>query len=130
MINFLKKIPWWLYFAVAIAIFVWIQIASGASISRKLWDQVKNQIVADKAQIIDDLEKQNTIDEAEKGRLYQEIAKIQQQRAVAQADRDKLVVENKRLRDAFAKINIPSDPNALVDLLRKLGLKSAIIDKP
>jgi peptidoglycan hydrolase CwlO-like protein len=125
MLAFLKKIPLWAYIAILVAIlFLW-QSISGFAYSNKLWNMVKNQIVTDQTDIINELEKADAIAQKEKEDLYKQINKLQQQRADLQREKEDLRLEAKRLKDELDKIVIPADPSSLVDLLHRYGLPSA-----
>ncbi len=125
MIAFLKKIPWWIWVALFVAIlFLW-QSISGFAYSNKLWNMVKDEIVSREKEIIEDLERQNAIDEKEKEDLYRQVNNLKNQRAELQKEKDRLLVRNEELTHALQNVSVPSDPNALLELLHQLGLKSA-----
>lgn len=135
MISFLKeflneswkvilKFPWWVWVGLIIVLlFLW-QSLSGWSYSNKLWNMVKNEIVTDEARIIEDLEKDNLANQKEKEGLYRQLNDLKQQRVALKQEKETLIAENERLNHALENIIIPSDPNTLVDLLHKLGLRS------
>lgn len=124
MIAWIKKWPWWAWIGLVIALlFLW-QSLSGWSYSNKLWKMVKNQIVTDQTNIIETLEKDNLANQKEKADLYRQLNDLKQQKVALKQEKETLVAENERLNHALENIIIPSDPNTLVDLLHKLGLRS------
>jgi flagellar biosynthesis/type III secretory pathway M-ring protein FliF/YscJ len=124
MFSFLKKIPFigWI-FIVLIILFAW-QYLSGWSYSNKLWNMVKNEIVADQKRIIEELERDNLANQKEKESLYRQIDKLKTQRAELARERDALTATIEELRHALENVIVPDNPDDLINLLRKLGLKS------
>jgi len=125
MLTLLKKIPFFGWVAIAVAIlFLW-QGLSGFAYSNKLWNMVKSEIVADKEAIIEELEKDNLANQREKEGLYQQINQLQKQRANLQQEKDRLTAKIQEIEHALQNNPPPSsDPDALIKLLHDLGLKS------
>jgi len=122
--SFIKKIPWFVWVGLIIAIlFLW-QNLSGYAYSNKLWNMVKDQIVADEKRIIEDLEKDNLANQKEKEGLYQALRESENKRHLVEQENARLKARDQELTDAIQNITVPTDPDALVDLLHKLGLKS------
>jgi len=125
MLAFLKKIPWWVYIGVFVGmLFLW-QAISGFSYSNKLWNMVRNQIVSDQTQIIEELEKDNLANQQEKAGLYSQINNLKQQRVDLQREKDVLSGRIQELQNALQSVSVPNNTVDLVDLLHKFGLKSA-----
>jgi hypothetical protein len=125
MIGFLKKLPWWFWVVIGVAIlFVW-QGLSGFSYSNKLWNMAKAEIVKDEVRIIEDLKKDNLTKQTERKSLLREIDDLKKQRVLLEQEKETLSARNQELENALQNVTIPGNTDDLVILLRKLGLRSA-----
>jgi peptidoglycan hydrolase CwlO-like protein len=130
MINLLKKLPLWVYVLVFVAILFFWQYASGWSYSNKLWNIMKAEIIADQQEIISELEKQNLINEKEKGVLYGQINDLKKQREALQQQKNTLLAKIEELNHAIENITVPASPDDLITLFHKYGFRSAVRRKP
>lgn len=124
MLKFLNRFPWWFWVAILIGILFYWQLVSGFTYSRKLWNIVKAEILADEHRIIEELEHENLRNQQEKESLYKQILNLKAERARLQKEKDLLSGRIQELENALQNVSVPSDPDALLDLLRKHGLRS------
>lgn len=125
LLNILKKFPWWFWVVILVAIFFFWQSLSGWAYSNKLWNMVKREIVSDQLQIIEELERQNAIDQKEKEDLYRQVNNLKIQRSSLQKEREALLKKVQEITNALQNVSVPNDPDDLVRLLHTLGLRSA-----
>ena len=124
MLNFVTK--YWKWIAVAVAAILLLSwVNSRAQLTGKLWGMLFQEIKDDREAIEKDLV-------GEINRLVDEKEGILKKLTILQADKDRLQKEKESLQNE--KINlqnkldtlvVPSQPNAIVDSLRELGLGSA-----
>jgi len=125
-----KKIPWWGWVGAAIAVlFLW-QSVSGWAATRKLYNMALDNLRHDQSRVIEVLEENEEIYEAEINRLTGELQKVKAAQSVAAEESGRLrrLVREKdaeidALKKEYANIVIPTDPNALADDFRKRGYK-------
>lgn len=126
MIEILKKFPWWVWVGGIIAIFVIWQAATGAALTRKLYNDVLDQLRTDQSQVVQTLEDNQKSYEAEITRLQDQITKLQKDKAALAQDAAKSKAELVRLtgkinelQDALSKIDISNDPDIVLRDLQK-----------
>ena len=125
MLALLKKIPWWGWLALAIAIlFLW-QSLSGWAATRKLYDMALDNLRADQVKIIETLQEALTEREKELQDLYAEVARVKQQQVQARAETERLKGRIRELQTQRENIVVPGDPDRLVDELCRMGFSSA-----
>lgn len=132
--TFLKKVPWWGWITIVIAILFLINYASSRILNRSLFNMALDQLREDKTTIVETLKK----DQAEKAKaitdLQNKVKDVQQKRASAEAESKRLArlvnekdTEIGRLKKERDAIVIPTDPNALADEFRKRGYKPRVV---
>ena len=131
ILSLLKKIPWWGWAALGVAILFSWQSFSGWAASRKLYDIALNQLREDRTQIIEEKEAyiKDCEDEisklaGEKEALRKEKLIIQRQASESAAEVARLEGNVHALERQLQSITIGDDPNKIVEDLRRLGLKS------
>jgi len=130
----IKKIPWWGWGAITISILLIINFASSRTLNRSLFNMALDQIREDKTAIVEGL-KQDQKEKAQAiSELKSQVKDIQQRRAAAEAESQRLVRlvneknnEIKKLKAERDAIVIPVDINALADEFRKRGYKPRVI---
>lgn len=125
MISILKKIPWWGWFALAIAILFFWQSLSGWAASRKLYDMALDNLRIDQSKIVETLEEIITERERELANIYEELERVKQQQVQARAETERLKGKIRELQAQRENILVPGDPDRLVDELRRFGIGSA-----
>lgn len=133
-LSIIKRVPWWAWVAIAVAIFFIVNQVSGNVYSRKLWNMVADQIREDQSRVVETLQENQKMYETEINRLQVELQTVKQQQAVARAETEKLrglvrekdgqILALKRERELIV---VPTDPNALLDEFRKRGYKPRIM---
>lgn len=133
-LGLLKKLPYWFWIAVVVAIILFWQSLSGWAMSRKLYNMALGQLREDKTQIVEELEKDNKEKEKAISDLQKKVLDVQRQRAAAEAESKRLVrlVDEKnaeilKLKKEREAIIVPTDPNALADEFRKRGYRPRVI---
>lgn len=124
MLSFMKKIPWWLWIGAFVAVFLIWQNLSGWAMSRKLYDMALDNLRQDQSKIVRILEETITEREREIAGLEVEIQDVKKQRAVAQAENERLKGKISELQSQRENIVVPSDPGGIVTELRGLGFGS------
>lgn len=106
-------------------IFVLVVIAQATGTNVKLWKIIKESITHEQQVIIETLEQANEELEKERTEIYAEIEKVRKERDLAKVKSKEWEEKYNALKVDFANIIIPSDPDAIVNELRALGLRSA-----
>ncbi len=125
MLTILKKIPWWGWLVLVLAIFFLWQSLSGWAVSRKLYDTALDQLRVDQTRVVRTLEEIVTQREKELADLYQEMERLKQQQALARAETERLKGKIRELQNQRDTIVVPGDPDRIVDELRRRGIGSA-----
>ena len=131
IVNFLKKVPWWGWLALAVTIlFLW-QSLSGWAMSRKLYDMVLDNLRNDQTRIIEEREAyiKDCEDEiskivGEKEVLKKEKLIILRQASESAAEVTRLEGNVNALERQLQNITVGDDPDRLIDDLRKRGLST------
>jgi septal ring factor EnvC (AmiA/AmiB activator) len=131
ILSLIKKIPWWGYVALGVAILFSWQFISGWAASRKLYDMALNQLREDRTQIIEEKEAyiKDCEDEisklaGEKEALRKEKLIIQRQASESAAEVARLEGNIHALERQLQSITIGDNPDYLLDDLRKRGLST------
>ena len=134
MLSILRKVPWWGWVGLALAIFFFANWVSGSVYSGKLWNMVADQIRVDQSRIIEVKEENEKIYEAEILRLQKEVDVIKTQKLAAQVETERLkglvrekdgeILALKKEREAIV---VSTDPRELVGELHRMGFGSARI---
>ncbi len=123
--SILKKVPWWGWLALALAIFFLWQSLSGWAMSRKFYGIALDQLRTDQSRVVKTLEEIVTQREKELADLYQEMERLKQQQALARAETERLKGKIRELQNQRDTIVVPGDPDRIVDELRRRGIGSA-----
>jgi len=130
----IKKIPWWGWIAIVIAILFLVNYISSRVLNRSLFNMALDQIREDKTAIVERLEKDQRENAKVIAELKNQVKDIQQRRTAAEAESKKLArlvdeknQEIKKLKKERDAIIIPADINALADEFRKRGYKPRVI---
>ena len=131
ILSLIKKIPWWGWAALGVAILFSWQSFSGWAASRKLYDMALNQLREDRTQIIEEKEAyiKDCEDEisklaGEKEALKKEKLIIQRQASESAAEIARLEGNVNALERQLQNITVGDDPDRLIDDLRKRGLST------
>jgi hypothetical protein len=125
MLNILKKMPWWAWVAgIVTVIFVW-QSVSGWAYTRKIYNIALDQLRGDQSAILQGKDEWINVCEQEIQNLQNKIEANQKQQATLRIENEKLKGRVRDLENAQENIVVPTDPDALIDNLRKHGLGSA-----
>ena len=89
LLSIFKKIPWWGWIAIVIAIFFLVNYISAKSMNRSLFNLALDQLREDKTAIVDRLKEDVEKGKEEKTQLKNQIATVQKQRDTAQAESQK-----------------------------------------
>ena len=130
----IKKIPWWGWIVVAIAILFLVNYISSRVLNRSLFNMALDQIREDKTAIVERLNKDKEQRDKVIVELQNQVKDIQQRRIAAEAESQRLArlvneknAEIKKLKKERDAIVIPVDINALADEFRKRGYKPRVI---
>lgn len=136
-LNLIKKIPWWAWIGIAVAIFFLVNYASSLALNRSLFNMALDQLREDKTAIVENLQR----DSEEKARaiaeLQGQVKDVQRKRIAAEVESQRLarLVNEKNTEIALLKkerdaIVVPTDPNALADEFRNRGYKPRVVFPP
>ena len=114
----------WILLAICV-LFIVVIIAQATGTNAKLWKMIKESIVADQQAIIDTLETDKKKLEDERLGLYADLDRIQKERDAAKLKSKQWEAKYNGLKADFANIVVPSNPDAIVNELHSIGLKSA-----
>jgi phage shock protein A len=125
MISILKKIPWWGWLALALAIlFLW-QSLSGWAASRKLYDMALDNLRQDQSRIVKTLSEIVTEREMELAGVYEQLEAVKQQQAQTRAETERLRGKIRELQARRDTIIVSDNPDTLVNDLRGFGIGTA-----
>lgn len=131
ILSLLKKVPWWGWAALGVAILFSWQSISGWAASRKLYNMALSQLREDKTRIVEEKEAyiKDCEDEisklaGEKETLRKEKLIIQHQASESTAEVARLEGNLHVLKRQLQSITIGDDPDRLIDDLRKRGLST------
>ncbi len=121
MWTIIKKIPWWGWVGIVLAIFIFWQSVTGAAFSGKMWKMVKDQIVTDQTDIIEAYKASAQNYSAEAAKLKEQLVQVQKDKAALAAQKaqsDAAIVKVKEERDALQRkldsIVVSSDPDTII----------------
>lgn len=133
MLSLIKKIPWWFWAGIFIFILLVWQGLSGWAMSRKLYNMALDNLRHDRSRVIEVLEENMATYEKEIFRITTELEANKKQQAVARAENERLKgLINEKDSQIWALWKErenwipPADPDALMDELRKRGLRPVL----
>ena len=127
----IKKIPLWGWIAIAIAILFLVNYISSRALNRSLFNMALDQLREDQSQIV-----QQKTEEAEAFKkqnldLKEEVKKVQKEKALERARAAESAAEVVRLKGRINALQVQidnivvsHDPDAVLDSLRKQGIRS------
>jgi len=130
-LSILKKVPLWGWVAIAIAILFLANYASSRALNRSLFNMALDQLREDQSQIV-----QQKTEEAEAFKkqnldLKEEVKKVQKEKALERARAAESAAEVVRLKGRINALQVQidniivsHDPDAVLDSLRKQGIRS------
>jgi peptidoglycan hydrolase CwlO-like protein len=130
-LSILKKIPFWGWVAIAISILFLVNYASSRALNRSLFNMALDQLRKDQSQIV--REKDEWIKTCEKQilDLRDDIEKVQKEKAIERARAAESAAEVVRLKGRINALQVQidnivvsHDPDAVLDSLRKQGIRS------
>ena len=125
MWEVIKKVKWWMWIGLIVAILLIWQYLSGWAYSRKLYNMALDNLRTDQSRIVKVLEENQQMYETEITKLNQDLQSIQKQKVQVQVENERLRGINNELQNRLENVTVPDDIDSLLDLLHKLGLKSA-----
>jgi len=125
MISILKKIPWWGWVALAVAIFFLWQSLSGWAASRHLYNMALDNLRTDQSRIVRILEETVIEREKELASVYEDLERNKQEQALSRAETERLKGKIRELQARRDTIIVSDDPDRLVDELRRFGIGTA-----
>ena len=131
MITFLKKIPWWVWIGAFVTVLLIWQNLSGWAMSRKLYTMALDNLRTDQTRVVETLQENQKMYEAEIANLQAEKERLQKEKATVQKQAVESAVEVTRLKGRIGELQtqlqniiVSDDPSKIVEDLRELGLKS------
>lgn len=132
--TFLKRVPWWGWIVIVIAILFLVNYASSRMLNRSLFNMALDQLREDKTAIVENLKKDSEKKAKAITELQIQVKEVQARRKAAEAESKRLagLVNEKdteifRLKAERDAIIIPTDPNALADEFRKRGYRPRVV---
>jgi hypothetical protein len=117
---------WWFWVAIAVVIFVIWQGVTGAALTSKMWNMVKDQIVTDQTRVVQIKEEQEKWYESEIAKRDVLIAQIRKDKATLAAGKVASEAEVARLKgrvseleDEIGKIIVGNDPDTVLKSLQR-----------
>lgn len=125
-LSFLKKFPWWFWVGIVVAIIIIWQIVTAGAMANKLYKMALDNLRADQGEALKQKDEWIKTCEDQIAKLAEEKAAVQKQKVAVQQEANRsaaevarLKGENNALRIALQNIVVPTDPDKLVDGLRK-----------
>ncbi len=122
--EFVGRVPWWGWMAGVVLVLFVVNLASGAIYSKKLWNMVRSEIVADEKRIIEEREKFIGQLLLEKQGYLNQIEGLKKEKGYVQKERDGYAADLRRIRNQRETIIVPTDPSLIMDEFHKRGYKS------
>ena len=133
LLSLAKKLPWWGWTLIALAILYLFNVASGSIYTRKMWNMIHDQIAAEDRVIQEELEKEvNRLDQREK-ELIQENTRIKKQLAAAQQEKQVLLGRLHEVETQLSAVpsNLPpsTDLDGLADHFKRRGYSPVVLPR-
>jgi peptidoglycan hydrolase CwlO-like protein len=131
MLALIRKIPWWAWAVLLIVIVLIWQNLTGWAAARQVYTQALDNLRTDQSRVVEALQENQKMYEAEIAKLQTELEKVQKQKQEIVVQRNRLLSENEvykgRIRELQAQrdsIVVPSDLAGIIDGFHKLGFGS------
>jgi peptidoglycan hydrolase CwlO-like protein len=131
MITFLKKIPWWVWIGAFVTVLLIWQNLSGWAMSRKLYTMALDNLRTDQTRVVETLQENQKMYEAEIANLQAEKERLQKEKATVQKQAVESAVEVSRLKGKIGELQtklesivVSDDPDLVLADLRRLGILS------
>src|SRR3990172_5673589 len=129
ILELIKKLPWWMWLAAAVAIFILWQSISGWAAGRKLYNMALDNLRHDQSRVVEVLEENNEMYLKELDRVTHELKQLKQQEAAVRAENQRLAGRIYELERDKVKTERIRNLEKEVDLgKREVELKDWIIE--
>ena len=129
--SILKKVPWWGWIAIAIAILFLVNYASSRALNRSLFNMALDQLREDQCQVIQRKDEWIKTCEDQILDLQKDVEKVQKEKAIERARAAESAAEVVRLKGRIDELQfkidnivVSNDPDIVLDSLRKQGIRS------
>jgi len=129
--SILKKVPWWGWIAIAIAILFLVNYASSRALNRSLFNMALDQLREDQGQVIQRKDEWIKTCEDQILDLQKDVEKVQKEKAIERARAAESAAEVVRLKGRIDELQfkidnivVSNDPDIVLDSLRKQGIRS------
>ena len=131
MFALIKKVPWWAWAVVLIVIVLIWQNLTGWAAARQIYDQALDNLRADQTRVVDTLQENQKMYEAEIVKLQTELERVQKQKQEIVVQRNRLLSENETYKEKIRvlqaqrdNISVPVDLAGVVNEFHRLGFSS------
>ena len=131
LFNLIKKIPLWGWIAIAIAILFLANYASSRALNRSLFNMALDQLREDRTGVVQQRDEWIATCEKQILDLQKDVERVQKEKAIEKARAAQSAAEVVRLKgrinalqDQIDNIIVSHDPDAVLDSLRKQGIRS------
>jgi peptidoglycan hydrolase CwlO-like protein len=131
MIAFLKRVPWWAWAVVLIVIVLIWQNLTGWAAARQVYTQALDNLRADQTRVVEALQENQKMYEAEIVRLQSEKERLQKEKVAIQKQAIESAVEVSRLKGKIGELQtqlqniiVSDNPDLILDDLRRMGISS------
>ena len=129
--SILKKVPWWGWIAIAIAILLLVNYASSKALNRSLFNMALDQLRKDQSQVIQQKDEWIKACEDQILDLQKDVERVQKEKAIEKARAAASAAEVVRLKGRIDELQfkidnivVSNDPDIVLDSLRKQGIRS------
>jgi len=130
-LSILKKVPWWGWIAIAIAILFLVNYASSRALNRSLFNMALDQLREDQTQIVKEKDEWIKTCEKEILNLQKDVERVQKEKAIEKGRAATSAAEVVRLKGRIDELQfkidniiVSNDPDVILDSLRKQGIRS------
>ena len=129
--QLLKKIPWWGWGIIILSVFLIINFASSRALNRSLFNMALDQLREDQTEIVQQRDEWIATCEKQILDLQKDVERVQKEKAIEKVRAAQSAAEVVRLKgridvlqDQIDNIIVSHDPDAVLDSLRKQGIRS------
>jgi peptidoglycan hydrolase CwlO-like protein len=131
LFNLIKKIPLWGWIAIAIAILFLANYASSRALNRSLFNMALDQLREDRTGVVQQRDEWIATCEKQILDLQKDVERVQKEKAIEKARAAQSAAEVVRLKGRINALQVQidnivvsHDPDAVLDSLRKQGIRS------